>query len=55
MISNRYPALKIEGSLDRAPHGIYDRMNGVGAHEVIIETPEHAFDIVDMNLIAFTK
>ena len=48
VISNRYPALKIEGSLDRAPHGIYDRMNGVGAHEVIIETPEHAFDMVDM-------
>ncbi|MEW5795743.1 MAG: galactose-1-phosphate uridylyltransferase [Candidatus Zixiibacteriota bacterium] len=48
VISNRYPALKIEGTLDRAPHGIYDRMNGVGAHEVIIETPEHRFDMVDM-------
>ena len=48
VISNRYPALKIEGSLDRAPHGIYDRMNGVGAHEVIIETAVHAHDMVDM-------
>jgi UDPglucose--hexose-1-phosphate uridylyltransferase len=49
VISNRYPALKIEGVLDRAPHGIYDRMNGVGAHEVIIETPEHKHDMVDMS------
>jgi len=48
VISNKYPALKVEGTLDRAPHGIYDQMNGVGAHEVIIETPEHAHDMVDM-------
>ena len=48
VISNRYPALKIEGSLDRAPRGIYDRMNGVGAHEVVIETAVHAHDMVDM-------
>ena len=48
VISNKYPALKVEGSLDRAPQGIYDQMNGVGAHEVIIETPEHAHDMVDM-------
>lgn len=48
VISNRYPALKIEGTLDRSPHGIYDRMNGVGAHEVIIESPEHKCDLVDM-------
>lgn len=48
VISNKYPALKVEGTLDRAPHGIYDQMNGVGAHEVIIETPEHGHDMVDM-------
>jgi len=48
VISNKYPALKIEGSLDRAGKGLYDRMNGIGAHEVIIETPEHNRDLVDM-------
>jgi UDPglucose--hexose-1-phosphate uridylyltransferase len=41
VVPNRYPALMIEGDLDREPVGIYDRMNGVGAHEVVIETPEH--------------
>jgi UDPglucose--hexose-1-phosphate uridylyltransferase len=38
---NKFPALRVEGELDRAADGIYDRMNGVGAHEVIVETPEH--------------
>jgi UDPglucose--hexose-1-phosphate uridylyltransferase len=49
VISNRYPALKIEGTLDRQPKGIYDRMNGVGAHEVFIETADHHRDLVDMS------
>jgi UDPglucose--hexose-1-phosphate uridylyltransferase len=44
VIPNRYPALMIEGDLERAAEGIYDRMNGVGAHEVIIETPDHERD-----------
>lgn len=41
VVPNRFPALKIEGDLDRAAEGIYDRMNGIGAHEVIVETPDH--------------
>lgn len=50
VISNKYPALRIEGNLNREGVGIFDRMNGVGAHEVIIETPEHDKDLVDLNL-----
>jgi len=42
VVPNRYPALQIEGDLDRTGIGIYDMMNGIGAHEVIIESPEHA-------------
>src|SRR5262245_56864405 len=41
VIPNKCPALMIEGGLDRQADGMFDRMNGVGAHEVIIETPEH--------------
>ncbi|HVO19982.1 MAG TPA: DUF4931 domain-containing protein [Anaeromyxobacter sp.] len=41
VVPNRFPALKIEGELDRQAEGIYDRMNGIGAHEVVIETPDH--------------
>jgi UDPglucose--hexose-1-phosphate uridylyltransferase len=40
-ISNKYAALHIEGELDRRGEGIYDLMTGVGAHEVIVETPQH--------------
>jgi UDPglucose--hexose-1-phosphate uridylyltransferase len=41
VVPNKYPALQIEGDLDRRGEGLYDRMNGIGAHEVIVETPDH--------------
>ncbi|HLE78206.1 MAG TPA: galactose-1-phosphate uridylyltransferase [bacterium] len=41
VVSNKYPALRIEGDTERTPVGIYSRMDGVGAHEVIIETTDH--------------
>ena len=39
VLPNRFPALRIEGDLHQHVDGIYDMMNGVGAHEVIIECP----------------
>lgn len=45
VIPNKFPALRVEGDLDREPEGLYDRMNGVGAHEVIIESPEHVVSL----------
>jgi UDPglucose--hexose-1-phosphate uridylyltransferase len=41
VVPNKFPALMIEGDLDRRGEGVYDLVNGVGAHEVIIETPSH--------------
>lgn len=41
VVPNKYPALIIEGDLGKAGEGLYDRMNGIGAHEVIIESPGH--------------
>ena len=41
VVPNKYPALVIEGNLNKEGNGLYDRMNGIGAHEVIIETPDH--------------
>jgi UDPglucose--hexose-1-phosphate uridylyltransferase len=38
----------VEGDLNRKAEGLYDKMNGVGAHEVIIETPEHFQTLSDM-------
>lgn len=45
VVPNKYPALQIEGNLDKAADGMYDRMNGIGAHEVIIEHPDHGFQL----------
>ena len=41
VVPNKFPALGIEGSLSRQGEGLYDKMSGIGAHEVIIETPDH--------------
>src|SRR5262245_13984841 len=48
VVPNKFPALQIEGGLDRRGEGLYDRMNGVGAHEVIIEGPDHQADLADL-------
>ncbi len=49
VIPNRFPALRIEGELESRAEGLYDCMNGIGAHEVIIETPEHGATLADMS------
>ncbi len=42
------PFLRIEGDLDRRGKGIYDVMNGIGAHEIVVETPQHIANIADL-------
>jgi len=49
VVPNKFPALQVEGTLDRAGEGMYDRMNGIGAHEVIIETPDHSRTLAAMS------
>jgi UDPglucose--hexose-1-phosphate uridylyltransferase len=41
VVPNKFPALGIEGNLDRQAEGMFDKMNGVGAHEVVVETNDH--------------
>jgi UDPglucose--hexose-1-phosphate uridylyltransferase len=48
VVPNKFPALQIEGALDRRGEGLYDKMNGVGAHEVVIEGPSHELDLADL-------
>ncbi len=50
VVSNKFPALNIEGQLNRSGEGIFDRMNGIGAHEVIIECPDHNMTLSTMPL-----
>ncbi|MDI6861721.1 MAG: galactose-1-phosphate uridylyltransferase [Caldisericia bacterium] len=48
VVPNKFPALRIEGELDKRGVGMYDMMNGIGAHEVVIETPNHFEEIAFM-------
>ncbi|MFQ6097791.1 MAG: galactose-1-phosphate uridylyltransferase [Armatimonadota bacterium] len=41
VVPNKFPALAIEGPLGRRPVGMFDMMEGVGAHEVLVESPKH--------------
>jgi len=49
VVPNKFPALTREGALSRRGSGIYDLMNGVGAHEVVIETPDHRKNMTDFS------
>lgn len=47
VVANKFPALSVEGEVSPQGLGMFDMMNGVGAHEVIIEHPRHDWDICD--------
>src|SRR5437773_1375068 len=49
VVPNKFPALQIEGDLNKRGDGIYDKMNGVGAHEVIIECPFHEISMANLS------
>lgn len=41
VVPNKFPFFHVEGDFDRRPSGMYDVMEAIGAHEIVIETPEH--------------
>jgi len=47
-VPNKYPALRIGDDSNKREEGIYKMMNGIGAHEVIIETPHHIEDVFSL-------
>ena len=48
VVPNKFPALRIEGTTEKTTKGIYDRVGGFGAHEVIIENPDHGSELADL-------
>lgn len=52
VVPNKFPALQIHGDLNKKGEGVYDKMNGIGAHEVIIESPDHLASLSTMPLKA---
>jgi UDPglucose--hexose-1-phosphate uridylyltransferase len=41
VVPNRHPLLRIEGGTDVRADGLFETRDGLGAHEVIVETPLH--------------
>ncbi len=44
------PVLRIEGQLNRRANGMYDVMDGIGAHEIVVETPQHISNAADLSV-----
>src|SRR5437773_2569179 len=36
------PLYRIEGGAERRGEGMYDKMRGLGAHEIVVDSPDHA-------------
>ena len=47
VVPNKFPALSSAGEVDFRGQGLYDVMNGVGAHEVIIEHTSPSWDMAE--------
>jgi UDPglucose--hexose-1-phosphate uridylyltransferase len=49
VVPNKFPALRVEGELNRHGEGLYDKMTGIGAHEVVIESPIHDATLAELD------
>jgi len=49
VVPSHAPFLRIEGDLERQGRGLFDVMNGIGAHEIIIETNKHIDNMADLS------
>ncbi len=49
VIPDRYPILEPRGDVDNRAVGIYDQLNGIGKHEILIEHPRHNVHIPEFS------
>ncbi len=49
VVPEKYPVLQIHGDLNNRGYGMYDMYDGIGAHELVIESPEHRKGLADLN------
>jgi UDPglucose--hexose-1-phosphate uridylyltransferase len=47
VVLNKFPALVNDGNPSAQNEGIYEIMDGIGAHEVVVETPDHHVSMAD--------
>ncbi len=48
VIPNINPILRVEGELEKHGVGVYDMVTGIGANEVIVETPKHVTNFFEL-------
>ncbi len=53
VVHNKFPALILQGDLERQGEGMFDKMAGIGTHEVIIENPDHLTTLTTISLDGF--
>lgn len=53
VMANKFPALSAEGEFGKFGEGLYDKMDGIGAHEVIVETPDHDLTLSNISIESF--
>ncbi len=49
VIPDKKPVLQIYGNINNRGLGLYDVLDGIGAHEIVIETPRHHETLVDFS------
>ncbi len=50
VVPSKFRALAMEGELAREVEGVFEKMNGFGVHEVVIETHQHDLGMADYSL-----
>ncbi len=55
VISSKVPILSPDGELDRFGQGLYDLMQGIGTHELIVESPKHTHSLDELSLDELEK
>jgi UDPglucose--hexose-1-phosphate uridylyltransferase len=51
VVPDKHPILHIEGGLEKSAEGMYDGMNAIGAHEILVETPAHDGHWADLEVL----
>ncbi|HTL51910.1 MAG TPA: galactose-1-phosphate uridylyltransferase, partial [Planctomycetota bacterium] len=50
VVPNKFPVLMVVGELLPRARGVYDQMRGVGAHEIIIESPRSVRSLSELSV-----
>jgi UDPglucose--hexose-1-phosphate uridylyltransferase len=54
-VPNKFPVLITDGIFSKEGIGVYDQMTGIGAHEVLIESPDHEKTLAELEAEEFRQ